>query len=124
CALRDDGRLLCWGENASGQLGNNTNVGTGASNPAPTLVDNTNLGVVRQLTLGSEHICALREGACSAGVKTILASWATTPTSARRNPTPRRRWSTTPISASCANWRLAEDTPARCAMTGACSAGV
>jgi alpha-tubulin suppressor-like RCC1 family protein len=61
CALRDDGRLLCWGENGSGQLGNNTNVGTGASNPAPTLVDNTNLGVVRQLTLGSEHICALRD---------------------------------------------------------------
>jgi alpha-tubulin suppressor-like RCC1 family protein len=61
CALRDDGRVLCWGLNYSGQLGTNTNAGTDNPNPTPTLVDNTVLGVVRQLALGSAHTCALRD---------------------------------------------------------------
>jgi alpha-tubulin suppressor-like RCC1 family protein len=61
CALRDDGRVLCWGLNDSGQLGHNTNVGTVAPNVTPTLVDSTDLGVVRQLALGVFHTCVLRD---------------------------------------------------------------
>jgi alpha-tubulin suppressor-like RCC1 family protein len=61
CALRDDGRVLCWGRNYFGQLGNDMNMGELDTNPVPTLVDNAALGVVRQLSLGSDHTCALRD---------------------------------------------------------------
>ncbi|MCU0683962.1 MAG: RCC1 domain-containing protein [Polyangiaceae bacterium] len=36
--MRDDGLVLCWGNNGSGQLGTNTNSGTSNPNPVPTLV--------------------------------------------------------------------------------------
>jgi alpha-tubulin suppressor-like RCC1 family protein len=60
CALRDDGRVFCWGTNLYGQLGNSLNVGTSTPNPVPILVDDGTLGVVRQLALGANHSCALR----------------------------------------------------------------
>ncbi len=60
CALREDGRVLCWGGNGSGQLGNGTDSGD-APNPIPALVDNSELGVVRQIALGRFHTCALRD---------------------------------------------------------------
>ncbi|HEU4410862.1 MAG TPA: hypothetical protein VFS43_36755 [Polyangiaceae bacterium] len=61
CALRRDGRVLCWGSNFVGQLGTATNVGPGAYTPTPTLVDDANLGEVRQLALGDSHSCVLRQ---------------------------------------------------------------
>ncbi len=61
CALREDGRVLCWGFNYTGQLGTSVNVGTGTPNATPQLLDNGVLGVVRQLALGSIHSCALRD---------------------------------------------------------------
>jgi alpha-tubulin suppressor-like RCC1 family protein len=61
CALRNDGRVLCWGLNTSGQLGVNTNLGASTANTVPALVDNSALGFVRQLALGSDHSCALRD---------------------------------------------------------------
>jgi alpha-tubulin suppressor-like RCC1 family protein len=61
CALRDDGRVLCWGINNYGQLGTSANNGTNTPNPVPVLVDNTALGVVNQLALGFRHSCALRD---------------------------------------------------------------
>jgi alpha-tubulin suppressor-like RCC1 family protein len=60
CALRADGRVLCWGQNFYGQLGTSANNGTGAPNPVPALVGEAALGVVRQLALGEVHSCALR----------------------------------------------------------------
>jgi alpha-tubulin suppressor-like RCC1 family protein len=60
CALRDDGRVLCWGQNFYGQLGNSTNAGTTTPNPVPTLIDNAALEDVRQIALGTYHSCALR----------------------------------------------------------------
>jgi alpha-tubulin suppressor-like RCC1 family protein len=61
CALREDGRVLCWGGNSRGQLGNSVNIGTVTPNPAPTLVDNGELGTVRRLAIGDFHSCALRD---------------------------------------------------------------
>lgn len=61
CALRDDGRVLCWGHNKNGQLGISTNAGTDGSNPGPFLVGNEALGVVRHLAAGVTHSCAVRE---------------------------------------------------------------
>ncbi len=61
CALRDDGRVLCWGYNREGQLGNSTTSGNFNANPVPALVDNAALGIVKQLALGSSHSCALRD---------------------------------------------------------------
>ncbi len=60
CALREDGRVLCWGGNGAGQLGNGTTSGYDP-NPIPALVDNSELGVVRQIALGRFHTCALRD---------------------------------------------------------------
>jgi eukaryotic-like serine/threonine-protein kinase len=51
CALRD-GRLVCWGSNQRGQLGD----GTWESRNAPVLV---NIGPVRTAALGEYHSCAL-----------------------------------------------------------------
>jgi alpha-tubulin suppressor-like RCC1 family protein len=61
CALREDGRVLCWGRNTSGQLGNGQNTGPSDATTVPTLVDNSTLGIVRQLVAGGAHTCALRE---------------------------------------------------------------
>ncbi len=61
CALRADGRVLCWGNNAKGQLGTSTLAGTNTPTPTPVLVDDGALGVVRRLALGLEHSCALRD---------------------------------------------------------------
>jgi alpha-tubulin suppressor-like RCC1 family protein len=61
CALRDDGRVLCWGDNRKGQLGTPTNAGVEATNAAPQLLSNGALASVRQIALGLEHSCALRD---------------------------------------------------------------
>jgi alpha-tubulin suppressor-like RCC1 family protein len=38
CATKTDGRLFCWGDDASGQLGDGT-FGTPNDNPAPVEVE-------------------------------------------------------------------------------------
>ncbi|HEU4537863.1 MAG TPA: hypothetical protein VFS00_27275, partial [Polyangiaceae bacterium] len=60
CALRDDGRVLCWGNNYFGQLGISANTATETPTPEPALLDVGDLGVVRQVSLGERHTCALR----------------------------------------------------------------
>ena len=52
CALLGDGRVSCWGSNASGQLGD----GSTTSRSAPAVIALS--GVVR-LTAGASHTCAL-----------------------------------------------------------------
>lgn len=54
CAIVEQGRVVCWGENGDGQLGD----GTFVSSDTPVLVSNID-GVV-ELGLGSNHSCALR----------------------------------------------------------------
>ncbi len=54
CALQVDGHVRCWGNNASGQLGD----GTTANQPAPVLVSGLTNAVA--MAAGSGHSCALR----------------------------------------------------------------
>lgn len=54
CALLDDGRIACWGNNDDGQLGD----GTFASSQAPVLVAAIDDAVA--LDAGRRHTCALR----------------------------------------------------------------
>jgi len=54
CALRDDGRVLCWGDNASGQVGVDAVMGDAV---APELV--AEVTGATQITAGIDHSCAL-----------------------------------------------------------------
>lgn len=56
CALHHDGTVSCWGDNASGQLGN----GTRTSTRKPARVEGLE-GVV-EIDVGEQHSCARREG--------------------------------------------------------------
>jgi len=56
CALTDQGGLLCWGHNWSGQLGD----GTDQNRPLPVAVIGLSDGV-RAVTAGGYHTCALLE---------------------------------------------------------------
>ena len=58
CAVVDSGSMQCWGDNASGQLGNGTN--TQSSTPVTV----TGLSNVSAITAhGYAHVCALNSGA-------------------------------------------------------------
>jgi len=53
CAISDDGRVECWGNNQDGQLGNGTN--ETSTSPVPVV----GLTGVRQVSAGAQHTCAL-----------------------------------------------------------------
>ena len=55
CALLTDGQVLCWGSNASGQLGD----GTGVDNVAPVEVNLGDGRTARSIDAGSLHTCAV-----------------------------------------------------------------
>ncbi|MFH1173958.1 MAG: hypothetical protein V1725_02400, partial [archaeon] len=56
CGIRaNDSRVLCWGYNYDGQLGNGTK---GGSQPNPTLTSNDS--AYSSISAGSSHICAIR----------------------------------------------------------------
>lgn len=54
CAVVVDGKLWCWGQNFSGELG----LGDTSSRFAPTIVTGVG-GQVKQIDLGNEHSCAV-----------------------------------------------------------------
>jgi alpha-tubulin suppressor-like RCC1 family protein len=56
CALRGDQRVLCWGNNLNGQLGD----GSSTARSSPTLV--TGLSDAVAISVGDSHSCALRAG--------------------------------------------------------------
>ncbi len=56
CALLVDGSVKCWGNNNSGQLGNNNG---GVNSNVPVAVTGLGAGTTVQLTAGSSHTCAL-----------------------------------------------------------------
>jgi alpha-tubulin suppressor-like RCC1 family protein len=55
CALLEDGSVVCWGANASGQLGDGSRIRSG------TPVAVVGLSEVAALSAGGAHTCALRE---------------------------------------------------------------
>lgn len=57
CALRQDGKLLCWGDNRAGQLGRVT-VGPEEEGLGPGLVNQ--LDNVIQISTGYGHVCAVK----------------------------------------------------------------
>jgi alpha-tubulin suppressor-like RCC1 family protein len=57
CALRADGRVFCWGNNASGQLGNDDIATTHRSTAAQV----TGLTDAVEIAAGWEHACARRQ---------------------------------------------------------------
>jgi hypothetical protein len=57
CAIVNTSAVKCWGKNLDGQLGNSTNSGSFAANPAP--LDVTGLSGVVALASGTYHTCAL-----------------------------------------------------------------
>ena len=64
CALKSDGGVLCWGNNSFGQLGNGES-GFGQRKSYPVKVQESNgtaLSGVVQLSLGSDHTCAMTSG--------------------------------------------------------------
>jgi len=54
CAIVEQGRVVCWGDNADGQLGDGSFLGS--TTPVPV----SNLDGVVELALGGKHSCALR----------------------------------------------------------------
>ena len=78
CLVRADGNVLCWGNNASGQIGDGT---SGNTRLAPTLVSGITSAIA--VAAGRDHTCALLTSeACDAGVSTTLASSASEPATA------------------------------------------
>jgi alpha-tubulin suppressor-like RCC1 family protein len=53
CARVADGRVLCWGSNASGQLGDGTTVASATPTPVRGVADAT------RIACGPQHACAL-----------------------------------------------------------------
>lgn len=56
CAVRDDGKVWCWGRNDNGQLGD----GSTTQRNVPTLV-NDNFGVYLTVAAGSAHTCGMTD---------------------------------------------------------------
>lgn len=56
CAVKNDGKIICWGENARGQLGN------GMTTPSTTPVEVMGITGAGEVSAGSAHACA-RTGA-------------------------------------------------------------
>ena len=60
CALNDVGSAYCWGKGSDYQLGHNS---TASSNlPVRVKEGNVSLNKVKEITAGSSHTCALKEG--------------------------------------------------------------
>jgi alpha-tubulin suppressor-like RCC1 family protein len=57
CAINSNGQALCWGSNASGQLG----TGDTTSRATPTPIMLSGMTKLTELSLGSDHTCAVSE---------------------------------------------------------------
>ena len=78
CALKNNGKVLCWGSNNSGQLGIGLNISTQTSYPYPVeVIDDYSkpiaLSEVIRIVSGTSHTCALttqKEVKCWGGGRT------------------------------------------------------
>ena len=73
CALEQNGRMACWGDNFSGQLGD----GTTTNRATPTLVPG--LTNITAITAGGAHTCALNQNGTVACLSLIHISEPTRP---------------------------------------------
>lgn len=60
CSLLTNGKVMCWGSNKYGQLGNSLNSGNDKTNFAPLLVEGISQKVTK-LAVGGYHTCVLVE---------------------------------------------------------------
>lgn len=58
CVVSSVGKILCWGQNTSGQLGNGTHSNSGV----PQEVLGLDHVLMKEVAMGSGHVCALSEG--------------------------------------------------------------
>lgn len=61
CAVRSDGRALCWGRNADGQLGSNSTADRAAAKSVRTILSQDLTGVTN-VSAGDRHSCAVANG--------------------------------------------------------------
>jgi alpha-tubulin suppressor-like RCC1 family protein len=64
CALSDEGKVICWGENSSGELGQGDRVNRGGTpETTPDRLDFVDISPVKQIISGvsSKHTCAILE---------------------------------------------------------------
>ena len=59
CAIKTDGSLWCWGSNASGQLGFNSNLNLETTGFVPTQEDSASTWL--EVKAGAQHTCAIRD---------------------------------------------------------------
>ena len=61
CAILEDHTVACWGDNAFGQLGNDTFTDDMWQWPLPVQLFGVKIGNIIQLAAGNTHICAMAE---------------------------------------------------------------
>jgi alpha-tubulin suppressor-like RCC1 family protein len=70
CALGIGDDIKCWGNNASGQLGDGTNI----TRQFPVIVNTLSLGNASSVTVGGEHSCALSRQFATSSASTLLTN--------------------------------------------------
>jgi hypothetical protein len=62
CAIKTDNTAVCWGNGRHGRNGNGVSSNTGTGAPAAVLYSGTALPNVTQISVGTQHACALAGG--------------------------------------------------------------
>lgn len=62
CAMRGDGTVWCWGDNASGKLGDGSSAGSRSTPVQVVRTDNSPLSNIALLAAGGHHTCAADTG--------------------------------------------------------------
>jgi hypothetical protein len=83
CAVRDDGRVVCWGRNGAGQLGN------GGMSSSPTPVEVVGITDAVEVGLGQCHACARRrDGSVACWGENLFGQLADGTVTSRNVPVP------------------------------------
>ena len=115
CAMLDDGRAVCWGQNAAGQLGDATT--TNRLEPTPV---QASAGRYASLAPGEYHTCALTtSGGTECWGDNDTGALGTGDTGDRNVPTPRVGASTGTVAVEAGRWATCRiDTAGRTTCSG------